>query len=105
MGLLTMKEAATVLRTTVKQVWGLVHDGELTYVDTGRGKKKPRIAFDQQDLDAFIERRKRRRVCESSRTAKTTRPRSGSKGKRIVSLRDFQISERRKKLLNGIDRT
>ena len=63
----TPKQAAERLQTSVAQVIGLVHDGELKYVNIGRGKKKPRMRFTDDDLDELIERRKRREVCQSTR--------------------------------------
>jgi hypothetical protein len=55
----TPKQAAERLQTSVEQLIGFVHDGELRYVNLGRGKKRPRRMFTDDDLDEFIERRKR----------------------------------------------
>ena len=60
----TPKEAAERLQTSVEQLTGFVRDGELKYVNLGRGKKRPRRMFTDEDLDEFIERRKRREVSE-----------------------------------------
>jgi excisionase family DNA binding protein len=62
----TPKEAAERLQTSVEQVTGFVRDGELRYVNIGRGKKRPRRMFTDDDLDEFIERRKRRDACLST---------------------------------------
>ena len=62
----TPKQAAELLQTSVAQVIGLVRGGELKYVNIGRGKKKPRIRFTDDDLDELIERRKRREGCLST---------------------------------------
>src|SRR5215469_14598733 len=56
----TPKQAAERLQTSVEQLTGFVRDGELKYVNLGRGKKRPRRMFTDDDLDEFIERRKRR---------------------------------------------
>lgn len=110
MGLLTPKEAATELRSTVKQVWGLIHDGELGYVDVGRGTRRPRMMIDRRDLDAFIEKRKRRKVAVcltqkvgkvGKRTERAGASASGSAASADGSKRIFQLSEMRKRLLGN----
>ncbi|MEX0827649.1 MAG: helix-turn-helix domain-containing protein [Haliea sp.] len=103
-GLLTTKEAASELRITVEQFRALVHDGELAYVNVGRGKKRPRMMFTPQDLDDFIERRKRRDA--PLETTKGQRMHNARRGKaRVLSLRDAQIAERRERLFRGSSRT
>lgn len=52
--LLTLKEAAARLTSTTDQVMGLVADGELKFINVGRGKLKPRYRFDEADIDDFI---------------------------------------------------
>src|SRR5262249_26684023 len=65
--LLTRNEAARILRVTPEQVTRHVRDGELAYVNVGRGGKRPRMRFTEADLTEFIERRKRRCVaCPST---------------------------------------
>jgi hypothetical protein len=69
MGVLkTAKQAAERLHTSVEQLIGFVRDGELRYVNLGRGKKRPRRMFTDEDLDEFIERRKRKEagLCPST---------------------------------------
>ena len=58
--LLNLKEVAQRLQISVEQVRGLVGDGELSYINLGRGKKRPRMRFAEEDVDALIERRRRK---------------------------------------------
>jgi excisionase family DNA binding protein len=58
--LLTLKEAAARLKCTTDQVLGLVDDGELKYINVGRGKVKPRYRFAETDIDDFLDRRRTR---------------------------------------------
>jgi hypothetical protein len=51
---------AGILKVTPEQVTRHVRDGELAYVNVGRGGKRPRMRFTEADLTEFIERRKRR---------------------------------------------
>ena len=63
------KEAAADLRITVDQLLKFVHDGEIGYVNVGRGRKRPRYRFRRDDLEDFKERRRRREApCPSIRT-------------------------------------
>jgi len=67
--LLTVDQAAAYLNVTADQVTAFVQDGELQYINVGRGKRKPRIRITTQDLDEFIERRTRREFrCRSTST-------------------------------------
>lgn len=80
--LITRKEAAGLLRVSTDTLDGLVHDGELAYVNVGRGKRRQRRMFIQQDVEDFIERRRRRNVAipivvRRSRISKNT-PSTGS---------------------------
>lgn len=65
---LDVKQAARKLGTTEDQVRGFVQDGELRYINVGRGKKRPRLRFTEADLDEFIERRMRKSepICQST---------------------------------------
>ena len=66
-GLLTIDQAAAYLGITEDQVAGFVQDGELSYINVGRGKKRARYRFTIPDLQAFIEHRRRREVsCRST---------------------------------------
>ena len=81
--LLNRKQAAKRLDVSEDQVTGLVLDGELRYINVGRGKKRPRMRFTVADLDEFIERRTRRDVpCLS--TKNPTRPITTSTSKSEV---------------------
>jgi excisionase family DNA binding protein len=63
--LYTTKQAAAELQVSIRQVRGLVHDGELRYINVSRGKKKPRMRFADEDIAEFKERRRRRETCLS----------------------------------------
>lgn len=81
--LLSVNEAAQHLTVTADQVKAFAKDGELRYIDLGRGKHRPRMRFTIADLDEFIERRQRRDVpCQS--TGKATRRISTSISKPVV---------------------
>lgn len=67
--LLTPKEAAARLRCSVKTLRAHVRSGALGYIVTGRGKKRPGIAFDPSDLEAFTLRQRRMEApCQSGET-------------------------------------
>ena len=70
MPLLSTKEAAEALKISVKTLRGHVRDGAIRYIVTGRGKKRPGIAFAQSDLEEFEERQRRRSAppCQSGKT-------------------------------------
>ena len=65
-GLYRPAEAAAYLAMSTKQLRGHVQDGAIRYIVTGRGDKRPRIAFAKSDLDEFIERRARVQPCLST---------------------------------------
>jgi excisionase family DNA binding protein len=68
--LLTIDEAAEYLNLTADQVRAFIADGELRYINVGRGKKRPRMRFTKADLNEFIERRARRDApCQSTNTS------------------------------------
>ena len=56
--LLTVREAADVLRVSERTLWTLTHSGELPAVRVGRS-----VRYDQNDLASWIESRK---TCEAS---------------------------------------
>jgi len=66
-GLHTPREAAAKLGCSIKTLFAHVAAGALRYVDTGRGKKRPRRMFNDADLDAFIANQTRKDVpCPST---------------------------------------
>jgi excisionase family DNA binding protein len=97
--LLTRAEAAKLLRITPEQLAEHVRDGELPYINVGRGVKRPRMRFTELDLAEFIERRKRRcATCPSisrddRRTTDTT---SSSKVIGFMALRDARRAAKQK---------
>jgi excisionase family DNA binding protein len=67
-GLFDLKQAARKLGISEDQTRGLIEDGELQFIDLGRGKKRPRMRFTEADLDDLIERRRRKNTpCLSTR--------------------------------------
>src|SRR5712691_5144683 len=82
-GLRTPQEVAIRLGMSVKQVKALaLKDGELRFINTGRGTKNVRMMFTDADLNDFIERRATRNVsCPStaiqSRRTTSTHSKSG----------------------------
>lgn len=57
--LLTVPEAAKALGVHPMTVRRLVWDGELTWVNVGRGKSKPRIRIRQSVLERYMASRER----------------------------------------------
>ena len=95
----SLKDTARVLGVSVKTLSGFVRDGEIRYIDVGRGKKKIRRMFTDQDIDQFQESRARREVpCQSTstKTARTTTSISSSKVVGFTALRDARANERLK---------
>src|SRR5215469_18966442 len=96
MELFPPKEAARKLCVSVDQIEGFVRDGELSFVNVGRGKKKRRMMFTQADIEDFIERRRRRNTCSSrSRDRHSTTP---SSNEAAVSFLDRLAARRNAKL-------
>ena len=58
--LFDLKQAAKKLDISEEQARGLVQDGELQFINVGRGKKRPRMRFTEADIDDLIERRRRK---------------------------------------------
>src|ERR1700680_307026 len=63
MSLYNGKEAARRLDITEEQLSALARDGEISYINVGRGTKRPSRRYTDQDLEAFKERRRRREAC------------------------------------------
>jgi excisionase family DNA binding protein len=98
-GLLVIGQAAAYLGITDDQVAAFVQDGELSYINLGRGKKRARYRFTIPDLQAFIEHRRRREVlCRS--TSPTGRRSILSTSSTVVSdfsaLRAAQLAKKPK---------
>jgi excisionase family DNA binding protein len=58
--LFTPKEAAAILGVTEDQLRHFVRHGEMSYIAVGRGAKKMRRMFEQEDIDKFIAGRRRK---------------------------------------------
>src|SRR5262245_18588718 len=68
-GLRTPAEAARKLHCSIKTLNGHVAAGDLRYVIIGKGMKRPRRMFADDDLDEFITTQSRKDVpCPSTRT-------------------------------------
>jgi hypothetical protein len=76
-GLRTPQEVAARLGVSVKQVKTLaLKDGELRFINTGRGTKNIRMMFTDTDVEDFIKRRAKRNAPQQqspSTANKTTR--------------------------------
>src|ERR1700722_5885211 len=84
------KDAARLLGVSVKTLNGFVRDGEIRYIDIGRGKKKIRRAFSDQDIDEFKERRTRRDVPCQSTSTKTARSTTSTLNSSVVAFTDLR---------------
>jgi excisionase family DNA binding protein len=97
----TPAEAAQRLNVTPEQVIGFAHDGELHYVNVGRGLKRPRYRFTDADIDELIEKRKQRgAICRSTERrsrAHTSGTTSSSVVEGFAARRERQISAKRKR--------
>lgn len=62
--LLTVRQVSEQLRCSVANVYGLIQDGELPYVPTGRRKG---YRIDPADLERFIQERKIERTPQPKR--------------------------------------
>ncbi|WP_152104144.1 MULTISPECIES: helix-turn-helix domain-containing protein [Bradyrhizobium] len=98
--LLTGKEAAARLGITVDQLAALVHDGEISFINMGRGSKRPRRRYTEADLDDLIERRRRRESCPSGspKLRRFTVTTSGSAVIGFTALRNAQLEKKQKPL-------
>jgi excisionase family DNA binding protein len=94
--LLTLDEAAAYLNITAEQVSAFIADGTLDYINVGRGKRRPRIRFTKQDLDAFIERRRQREVICRSTSPATRRITTSISSSKVIGF-----TARRAALLAG----
>jgi excisionase family DNA binding protein len=90
------KEAAKWLKITEDQLAALVHDGEISYINTGRGKKRPRRRFAEEDLEEFKARRRRREVCLSGnpKTRRSTDMTSGSAVIGFTAQRNARLAKK-----------
>ena len=94
--LLDGKEAAKRLNITEDQLAALVQDGEITYINVGRGKKRPRRRYAEEDIDDFKVRRRRREafLSGSPKTHRSTDTISGSEVVGFTALRTAQLAKK-----------
>lgn len=68
--LLTPEQAALRLNITNDQLSALTKDGEIAYINVGRGKKRPRRRYKEEFINEFEARRTRREVpCQYTGTS------------------------------------
>ena len=94
------KETAAILGVSTKTVDGYVRDGELRYINVGRGTKKQRRMFTDEDIDDFIQGRGKRDVPCQSTSTKTARSITSTSGSRVLAftaLRDARANEKLKR--------
>jgi hypothetical protein len=100
-GLVLPPQAADKLNVTVEQLFGFVRDGELRYINIGRGSKRPRYAFTDADINELIEKRQTREATCPSTNPKSRRRISSTTSKSIVvgftARREQQIAAKRKR--------
>jgi predicted site-specific integrase-resolvase len=97
--LLLPQETARRLDVSVKTLNGLADDGEIRYVETGRGSKNKRRRYTEEFISEYIERRTRRDVpcpSTSTKTARSTTSISNSKVIGFTAQRERRISEKLK---------
>src|SRR4030081_3224091 len=80
------KDAARVLGVSVKTLSCFVSDGEIGYINVGRGKVKRRIMFTEGDLADFIQRRAQRDVPCRSTSTKTARSITSTSNTSVVAF-------------------
>ncbi|MCI1001766.1 helix-turn-helix domain-containing protein [Ochrobactrum sp. C6C9] len=91
MPLLTIKQAAEALAISVRHLINLSEDGEIPYVNVGRGTRKIR-RYDPADIEAFKSQRKTVGVAEQQPASSRRVPRSSP-----LTIVDFRalLEERR----------
>jgi excisionase family DNA binding protein len=99
--LLLPAEAARRLRITLDQLFAFVRDGELRYVNVGRGTKRPRYRFTDGDINEWIEERKELEAPCPSTNRKNRHLTGGTTSKSVVNgfmaRRAAQIAAKPKK--------
>ena len=96
--LLNRKQAAKKLDISEDQVTGLVLDGELSYINVGRGRKRPRMRFAEEDLEELIARRRRREayLSTSPKSHRSTSTTSGSEVIGFTARRNAKLAKKPK---------
>jgi len=83
---LSIEEGAQYLGITSDQMRAFIQDGELNYRNMGRGKKRARYRLTKEDLDDFIEHRKRREPLCQSTGAKAVRSTAMTSSSNVVGF-------------------
>ncbi len=84
MPLLTMKQAAEALAISVRHLINLSEDGEIPYVNVGRGTRKIR-RYDLADIETFKNQRKTVRAAEQQPACSRREPHSS-----LLNIVDFR---------------
>jgi excisionase family DNA binding protein len=71
--LMSPHEAAKMIGVSVKTLLGYVHDGRISYVNIGRGDRRPRYAFADCDIAEFEQAGRRRNAARAIPCQSTSR--------------------------------
>jgi hypothetical protein len=106
--LYTARETAAILDITESQLLEFVRHGELSFIDVGRGRLKPRRRFQQDDIDRFLAARRRTEVwpkhpapSRSGRAPRSSDTGSGSVDESFTSRLKRRRAERPSATSNG----
>ena len=110
--LYTAKETAAILGITETQLLEFVRHGELSYIDVGRGRLKPRRRFQQDDIDKFLAAHRRTEEwprhpvpSRSGRVHRSSNTGSGSVDESFTSRLKRRRAERRSATNNASSKT
>jgi Helix-turn-helix domain len=110
--LYTAKDTAAILDITEAQLLEFVRHGELSYIDVGRGRLKPRRRFQQDDIDKFLAARRRTEEwpkhpapSRSGRAPRSSNTGSGSVDESFTSRLKRRRAERRSATSNATTKT
>jgi excisionase family DNA binding protein len=84
--LLTLAEAARRLGMSVKTLRAHAHDGDIRYVNVGRGKERESMRFPPRDLEDFIAARSQTKAPQWSTGSKTARITTTTSGTKVIDL-------------------
>jgi hypothetical protein len=99
MSLLNLKQVAERLGCSEEQARGLVEDGDLPFINIGRGKKRPTMRFSDEDIQTLIERRRRTRTPCLSTSPRNHRSISMTSRPEVIGFmaqRNARLAERQK---------
>lgn len=97
--LFNLKQVAERLGCSIEQARGLVDDGDLPFINVGRGKKRPTMRFAEDDIESLIERRRRTKAPCLSTGQKNHRSISTTSKSEVIGFmaqRNARLGERQK---------